>query len=180
VSVPSDWSAAYAEPHVDIPEGAELSLADHVAAALASRRAADEPEASPAEIEGAVLAAFDANVRTCEGAPRIVAALAERTPVGVLSNCSVPGLAERVLARSAVDESAFDAIVTSVGCGWRKPDPRAFEAAARELGVEVGRLLHVGDDPETDGGATAAGATGLLLDDIALGDLPRVLEDGWG
>jgi FMN phosphatase YigB (HAD superfamily) len=100
----------------------------------------------------------------------------------VLSNCSVPGLAERALADSGVDEAHLDAVVTSVDCGWRKPDPRAFAAVADALAVDPAHLLHVGDDPQADGGAAGAGAQRLLVADAgesSLAELPALLEGRW-
>jgi HAD superfamily hydrolase (TIGR01509 family) len=179
VPVPHDWHAAYAEPHESLPEGAELSLPAHVAAAVESRTDAPLSGADRRAVEDAVAAAFDTEVRTRPGAADAVDALADRGPVGVLSNCSVPSLVERTLATADVDESAFDAVVTSVGCGWRKPDPRAFETVASELGVAVDRLVHVGDDPGADGGAADAGARSILIDDVDVGDVPTALEDRW-
>jgi FMN phosphatase YigB (HAD superfamily) len=172
VRVPDDWSAAYREAHVDVDPGREYPLTDHVADALASRGV----DAGGATVETAVLAAFDVSVDTREGATDAVAAAAERGPVGVLSNCSVPGLVERTLERSGLDATTLDAVVASVDCRWRKPDRRAFETVATALDVPVGDLVHVGDDPATDGGATEAGATSVLLTDVSLAALPDHLE----
>jgi HAD superfamily hydrolase (TIGR01549 family) len=105
--------------------------------------------------------------------------MADRGPVGLLSNCSVPGLVDRTLGRSELDASQFDAVVTSVGCGWRKPDRRAFEAVASQLSVPIRNITHVGDNSETDGGAVSAGAAVVLVDDVPLTELPaRVRADG--
>lgn len=175
--VPDDWHAAYAEPHVDVPKGREYSLAEHVSAALASRADSLRPEDVRENVERAVLAAFETEVRTRPGALKAVETVPDRVPVGVLSNCSVPGLVERTLAASALDVAAFDAVVTSVDCGWRKPHPRAFAAVADELGIPVDGLFHVGDDPETDGGA--AGATSRIVDDGSLAGLPIELRGKW-
>ncbi|WP_123537831.1 HAD family hydrolase [Halosimplex salinum] len=172
VAVPGDWGSAYREPQVAVDPGREAALPDHVRAVLASRGI----EVEAALAESAVRAAFDGAVTTRDGARAAVAAAAERGPVGVLSNCSVPGLVERSLDRSAVDVDRFDAVVASVDCGWRKPDPRAFEAVASALDVPIERLVHVGDDPETDGGADDAGATSVSLSAVSLADLPAELE----
>jgi len=172
VAVPSDWSAAYRERHVDAPPGAEVPLPAHVSAALASRGVGAPGNAA----RRAVVAAFDPEVTTRDGAVEAVRAAADRGPVAVLSNCSVPELAARTLIRSGLARDSFDAVVTSVACGWRKPDPRAFETVARRLGVDPADLVHVGDGPETDGGATDAGATAVLLDDVPLTEFPAWLE----
>jgi len=170
VDVPPDWPAAYAESHRSVPPGRERPLAAHVADALASRSVNISRELAAR----AVADAFEpAGVRTRPGAPGAVASARESGPVGVCSNCSVAGLVERALAASRLDRAAFDAVVTSVDCGWRKPDRRAFEAVADGLGVAVPDLVHVGDGPATDGGVREAGGTF-----VHVGDGPATLADG--
>lgn len=164
VSVPDDWGKAYTEPHLDRPAGTELSLPNHVDAALESRGV----EAHEPTVEAAVLDAFDRDVSPLPGAEAAVEAV--DAPVGVLSNCSMPGLVRRVLARAEVLDS-FDAVVSSVHVGWRKPDRRAFAAVADELGVPVDALAHVGDDRDADGGIDRHGGRYLHVDGD-LTDLP--------
>ena len=48
-------------------------------------------------------------------------------------------------------------VVTSAEVGAAKPDPRIFLVALERLGVEPARALHVGDAPEDEHGAVAAG-----------------------
>jgi putative hydrolase of the HAD superfamily len=48
-------------------------------------------------------------------------------------------------------------VVTSAEAGAAKPDPRIFRVALELLGVDPGRALHVGDSPEDERGARAAG-----------------------
>ncbi|AGB31010.1 putative HAD superfamily hydrolase [Natrinema pellirubrum DSM 15624] len=168
VRVPDDWADAYAEPHIDAPEGAEIPLPAHVSRALASRGVDYEGNAA----RRAVVAAFDPDVETRPGALEAVAAARDRGPVAICSNCSVPELVGRTLVRSAFDRDDFDAIVSSVGCGWRKPAPEIFELTADELGVAPADLVHVGDDPGTDGGVEAVGGTALLLEEVSLADVP--------
>jgi FMN phosphatase YigB (HAD superfamily) len=166
VTVPDDWARAYRERHVEAPQGAEVPLPAHVGGALASRGV----HASNNAVRRAVVAAFDPDVETRPDAVAAVEAAADCGPVGVLSNCSVPELATRALTRSALDRDAFD------GCGWRKPDRRAFEAIADALSVPVADLIHVGDDARTDGGADDAGGTAVLLADVPLAALPAYLR----
>jgi HAD superfamily hydrolase (TIGR01509 family) len=154
VAVPDDWAAAYRTSHVDAPEGAELPLPAHVAAALRSRDVA----ASDGVVRRAVVAAFDPTVRRRDGVAAALEAAREHGPVGLCSNCSVPELVARTLVRADLRD-AFDAVVTSVACGFRKPHPRPFETLAADLGVAPAALVHVGDDPATDGGVAACGGT---------------------
>lgn len=162
VAVPDDWVTAYRERHVDAPEGAEVPLPAHVARALASR-GVDAPANAPRR---AVVAAFDPDVERREGALEAVRAAGERGPVGVLSNCSVPELVRRTLIRAEL-RGEFDAVVASVGCGWRKPDPRAFETVAEELDVAPDELVHVGDS-DADAGIEAVGGTFLDVRELSL------------
>lgn len=168
VSVPSDWGTVYTTSHVETPSETELSLVEHVTAGLESRGR----KPSRSLVRSALLDAFETPVHTRTEAQTVVAAATEHASVGILSNCSVPGLVHRTLARSSLDSNVFDAVVSSVDCGWRKPDERAFREIAGRLDVPLSELVHVGDDPETDGGATEAGATAIVLDDVPLGDVP--------
>lgn len=171
VDVPKDWADAYASPHVDPPENAEVPLPAHVSRALASR----DVEFENNVVRRAVVAAFDPAVETRDGALEAVTAARDRGPVAICSNCSVPELVARTLIRSELDRDGFDAIVTSVACGWRKPAPEIFELTADELGVSPTELVHVGDDPRTDGGIEAVGGTAVLLEDVPLTAVPGEL-----
>jgi FMN phosphatase YigB (HAD superfamily) len=172
VSVPEDFGDAYREVHIDAPDGAEVPLPAHVSAALASR-GVDAPNNAARR---AVVAAFDPDVTRREGARNAVAAASETGPVGVCSNCSVPELARRTLIRADLQD-AFDAIVTSVGCGWRKPDQRAFETVARRLDTTAESLVHVGDDPATDGGIEKVGGRFVDVGEVPLSALESRLEE---
>ena len=172
VAVPPDFGDAYREMHVDAPDGAEVPLPAHVSAALASR-GVDAPNNAARR---AVVAAFDPEVDRRSGALDAIAAAREHGPVGVCSNCSVPELARRTLIRADLRD-AFDCVVTSVACGWRKPDARAFETVARRLGVPVAGLVNVGDDPATDGGIVDTGGRFVDIDDTPLSALGTTLEE---
>lgn len=81
--------------------------------------------------------------------------------VGVLSNAD--GRLRRVLDEKGLAQS-LDAIVLADQAGAAKPDPAAFGRIARALGCEPRRLLHVGDNLESDAqAAAAAGAMGVWL-----------------
>jgi len=68
-------------------------------------------------------------------------------------------LTRRRIAELGVAERV-DAVVLADELGWRKPDPRIFEAALGELGVAASEALHVGDRLDADvRGAAAAGLT---------------------
>ncbi len=171
VRIPDDWEAAYRSSHIDVQPLAELSLVDHVEAALGSYGIEPDRET----IADALLAAFDGPVAVRDGADEAVRAAARTGSVGICSNCSLPGLVDRTLARAGLS-GAFDAVVTSVSCGWRKPHDRAFESIADALDASPEDLLHVGDDPRTDGGGRTAGVIVVLTDDVSLPEFPEWLE----
>jgi FMN phosphatase YigB (HAD superfamily) len=173
VSVPADWESAYRSAYVEADPLAEVSLVDHTVAALASRGV----NANPERVRESLLAAFDGPVTILDGADEALGAAAAVGPVGVLSNCSLPGLVDATLERADL-RARFDAVVTSVGCGWRKPHDRAFEAGAASLGVTCEDLVHVGDDARTDGGGRTAGARVFLTSDVPLSELPSRLGAG--
>ena len=171
VAVPDDWHVAYGERHVDAPEGAEVPLPVHVSAALDSR-GVDGPDNV---VRHAVVAAFDPDVSRRDGALTAVRTAADRGPVGLCSNCSIPELVPRTLIRAGL-RGEFDAVTTSVGCGWRKPHASAFEAAADDLGVAASTLIHVGDDPATDGGVEDVGGRFVDVTETPLGAVASELE----
>jgi len=170
VAVPDDWAAAYRTPHVDTPDGAELPLPAHVAAALRSRGV----DTADTVVRRAVIAAFDPEVRRRPGVDAALAAARKRGPVGLCSNCSVPELVSRTLVRANL-RNAFDAVVTSAACGFRKPHPRPFETVATELGSDAANLVHVGDDPDADGGIDALGGHFIDVSDTPLAALDDAL-----
>lgn len=174
VDVPADWAIVYRQRHVDAPAGAEVPLPAHVAAALRSRGVETPNNAA----RRAVVAAFDPEVETRVGAVEAVAAAGRAGSVGLVSNCSVPELVGRTLTRADLSRSAFDAIVTSAGCGWRKPHERAFTTAADLLHTDPGSLVHVGDDPATDGGIEAVGGRFADVTDLSLSTVATRLESG--
>ncbi|KAL3684618.1 hypothetical protein R1sor_002640 [Riccia sorocarpa] len=57
----------------------------------------------------------------------------------------------------------FDAVIVSSEIGYEKPAPEIFEAALKELKVEAGQAVHVGDDEVNDkAGAEALGIKSWL------------------
>jgi putative hydrolase of the HAD superfamily len=89
------------------------------------------------------------------GALENAAALRRRgLELAVVSNWDIglTKLLERIGAASS-----FSAIATTAEAGAPKPDPAVFRLALRRLGVEPDRALHVGDEPEDEQGALAAG-----------------------
>ena len=176
VRVPDDWEDAYRSAHRDYERGREAPLDEHIRLALDSRGV----EVTAETATEAVLDAFDSHVTVRDGAIEALDAAAQRGPVAVCSNCSVPGLVERALERADIEarsNHSFDAVVTSIDCGWRKPHRNIFETTADALGVTLADLVHVGDDARTDGGAGRVGAQSILLEDDSLPAIAEQLRE---
>ncbi|MFB6081319.1 MAG: HAD family hydrolase [Halanaeroarchaeum sp.] len=171
--VAEDWSERYRRDHLGVAGSEEVSLYRHVAAALA---AGNEPVPDEETIAAAVDEAFEPVVAARPRAVEALETLADRFPVGVLSNSAVPGLVERSIERSGLPEDAFSAVVASVDVGYRKPDPRAFRTMATALDVDPSTLVHVGDDARTDGGIADLGGEFVSVDETSLESLADHLE----
>jgi putative hydrolase of the HAD superfamily len=64
----------------------------------------------------------------------------------------------------------LDSVISSADIGLRKPDPRIFELACRELEVDPGEAAHVGDHHYADVlGARAVGMHAVLVDRHGVG-----------
>ncbi len=76
-----------------------------------------------------------------------------------------PGIVLRELLRKYGIIQFFDSTIFSDEAGSRKPDRAIFEKAAAALGAELGKIVHIGDDPEADvWGAKQAGMKAVLFD----------------
>jgi putative hydrolase of the HAD superfamily len=98
------------------------------------------------------------------GGRRVLARLGRRFLLATVTN----GIdrVQRLRLRVARIDGHFDAIVTSQGCGFAKPDPRIVHVALDALRVGPKEALLVGDDPESDGrAAAAAGVRFCWMDD---------------
>ena len=115
-------------------------------------------DAAEAELEPAsFVEAFMSSIvlKAAPGAVETVGALRARgLDLAIASNWDI-GLTE-LLHRLGI-AALFTAIVTTAEAGAAKPDPAVFLLALERLGVEPGRALHVGDEPEDEQGAAAAG-----------------------
>jgi putative hydrolase of the HAD superfamily len=115
-------------------------------------------ESVGAEIDPASFVdAFMSSIRfeAIPGALETLASLRARgIELAVVSNWDI-GLTEHLERIEAA--GLFSTIVTSAEAGAAKPDPAAFRLALDRLRVEPERTLHVGDEPEDEDGARAAG-----------------------
>lgn len=129
--------------------------------ALASMGASKLPVA-------AFLAAFrnacPARLTPYPGVPEALVELRRRVPVAVISDGDVPGQQRKLAALGLAD--AVDVVVFSDRWGreFRKPHPRPFQAALRELAIPPELAVMIGDRPDKDvAGALAANVRAIRV-----------------
>jgi putative hydrolase of the HAD superfamily len=119
-----------------------------------------ELDPDDSRIERAIEVYFSTFLEFCHlipGTKEMLGALKDHYPLGLLSNFTHPPAARAILEDLGI-ASFFDAVVISGEVGYCKPNVLVFRLLAKELGVEAGELLYVGDDPEPDiDGACNAG-----------------------
>jgi putative hydrolase of the HAD superfamily len=92
---------------------------------------------------------------------RVLATLAERYRLGVVTNFDHAPTVRNILMRDGL-EPYFDAVIISSEIGWRKPHRAMFGAALDRLGIPAADALFVGDNFELDVvGASSAGLTAV-------------------
>lgn len=156
--VPVDWLQRIRTGIEPLHPGASLPELRRAAFAEAVRRLAPGRPGLATLLHDEFMAARARSTRLYPGVREAVAALAGHLPLALTTN----GNAD--LAWTGLDPY-FTAAVRAVDCGVRKPDPAIYRITAERLGVEPGRILHVGDHPAEDvDAARAAGLQARLLD----------------
>ena len=100
-----------------------------------------------------------------EGIGEALAALSGRYKLCVVSDTIVtPGTGLRALLGKHGLTDHFSGFAFSDEVGHSKPHPAMFESAARQLGLEVSQMVHVGDRDHNDvKGSQALGAKAILF-----------------
>jgi 2-haloacid dehalogenase len=85
--------------------------------------------------------------------PKVLTALAERVPLGVVTNCSAT-LGAAAVACTGI---RFAAVVTAQSAGFYKPRPEPYRAVLRSLHTAPARTLFVAGSPADVPGAKTVG-----------------------
>ena len=121
-----------------------------VAGALQALGHAVDP--SDARVDEAVEAYFEPFVRSCQlipGTYDMLASLAGRYRLGLISNFTHPPAVAQILARVGL-ERFFDEIIISGRLGVRKPHAAIFSELTRLLALAPGEIVFVGDELQAD------------------------------
>jgi 2-haloacid dehalogenase len=103
----------------------------------------------------------------------VVAELARRMPLGIVTNCS-----QRLGAVAAERAGGpFAAVVTAESVGYYKPRPETYQAVLAALGVEPRRALFVAGSAADVPGARSAGMTVYWHNRIGLNALDDTVPD---
>jgi HAD superfamily hydrolase (TIGR01509 family) len=145
----------------EVPQGREVDVDQRVIRVLARMRGMTPPDPSgrwddvvaavhsdPDERDAAVeaySAAFVAEIHAPRDVGPILAVLAARFPLAVLSNWPLAATIDRFVSEAGWSDY-FQAIVVSQRVGAIKPSPEIFAAAAAALATAGEEILHVGDD----------------------------------
>ena len=111
----------------------------------------------PAELGDAYLGCYAERWQWTDGAETAFHAVADRFPVGLLTN-GFADIQHAKLDQFPILRERTRSIVISEEIGVMKPHPRIFAHAAERAGVEPGAILYVGDSLHSDvEGGRAAG-----------------------
>jgi putative hydrolase of the HAD superfamily len=110
------------------------------------------------------LAEWDTGVRYIAEIATCVRDLARDYRLAVVTNTHQADIVRNHLTAMGL-RSCFDAVITSVEVGWRKPHPAIFAAALQALRIDARAAVFVGDTYAPDFlGPERAGITAYLLD----------------
>jgi putative hydrolase of the HAD superfamily len=139
-------------------EGRETHNRLWIAGALQALEYAVAPE-DPC-VQQAVEAYFEPFITCCQlipGTREMLASVARRYRLGLVSNFTHPPAVERILAGVGIDHF-FDEILISGRLGIRKPHPAVFAELTRRLALAPADIVFVGDELHADiVGAQGAG-----------------------
>ncbi len=135
---------------------------------------------SPAHLEtvefvATYLAEWNTGVRPIAGVADVIDELAASHRLAVVTNTHDAGLVPGHLTAMGIAHQ-FEAVITSVEVGWRKPHAAIFQCALDALAIRAADAIFIGDTraPDYDG-PVAMGMRALLIDPDRVHDIP--IED---
>jgi len=145
-------------------DDSEFSMWDVTAALFAAAVGEVPARHDLDEFVAVYLDEWNTGVSDIDGLATMLAEVGRAHRLVVVTNTHAPDLVPAHLRRMGLD-GAFDAVVTSVDVGWRKPHPAIYAAALGHTGVDPARCVFVGDTLAPDYlGPRTAGMAARLID----------------
>lgn len=169
----SAWDSAYDSYHsVAILDHREFSMDQLSRSFLADVLGREPTPAESSALVSTYIRQWNHGVRYRPDTPAILAKLAERLTLAVVSNTHEAELVPAHIAAMGISDH-FDTVLTSVEFGWRKPHPSIYAEALDRLGIQASRAVFVGDTYDADfAGPQAAGIRAYLIDPTHAHDIP--------
>jgi putative hydrolase of the HAD superfamily len=174
-----DWLAVWAVVSEALDaaadsSGVEFSMHDAFAAFTAECAVGPVTDELAERFIEAYAAAWVTGITPIDGVPAILEDLRrDGYRLAVVSNTHDPGLVPAQLDRVGI-AGAFEAVVTSIAVGRRKPDSAIYAAALAALGVLADDCTFVGDTYRPDYvGPRAAGMDAFLISRPGTSDVPE-------
>jgi putative hydrolase of the HAD superfamily len=162
-----------------------LTIYERRIKSLAAEQGLDLSDVAVSKAADASVTAWQKSITLDPNALDVLAALRSRKTVGLISNFEHPPHVYLLLSHLGLVRF-FDTVVVSGDVGVEKPDPRIFELALGQVGLEPREAVYVGDTAEDVQGALAAGMCPVLIrrdegvegpiDDFKLTQRPSVIE----
>lgn len=148
-------------------------MTELAAAVLTEFLGRDPTEVEARDLADAYLADWSTGVVHPRATASVVATIGRTHRLAVVSNTNEADLVPRHLAEMGIADR-FDAVITSVEVGWRKPHPAIYQSALTALGITASAAVFVGDSHDADYlGPEAAGITAYLIDPQRRHDVPE-------
>lgn len=153
-------------------DDSEFSMQEVAVAVLARVLHRDPDPAEATALACAYIREWNTAVVYPPGMPELVAVLADRFRLAVVTNTHQQDLVPDHLAAMGI-ACHIDAVITSVEVGWRKPHPAIYAEALDRLGITAARAVFAGDTYSADyAGPATAGMTAFLIDPARRHDIP--------
>jgi HAD superfamily hydrolase (TIGR01509 family) len=129
---------------------------------LASEMAIEVTDDDARHVAGSAAAAWQRHVTVDPDAREVLAMLARRRRLALVSNFDHPPLVYDLLEEHDLGRF-FETIVISAEAGVRKPDPAIFDPALEATGLAAARVVYVGDSELDVLASKAAGITPIVI-----------------
>lgn len=167
-----DTTFAVFEKRSDLDDS-EFSMTQVCRSFLAGWLGAQVTDEQVGQLVTTYLEEWNAGVRYPAWMAETIRALATGHRLAVVTNTHHPALVPDHLAAMGIAEH-FDAVVTSVEVGRRKPHPAIYAEALQRAGADPGETVFVGDTFGADfRGPQEAGMTAFLIDPAGRHPVPE-------